>query len=129
VIIDRSFNGDVEAGEDSPPEYGASKCAEHYHECHRGNGSVRLRIAHKLRGGAATIKKDLFHQKWPPRRASFMRWLGSPAFTVPECLQETYQNQDPESEDDNEVKHMPLSPESPDEPVDTVSVDEEGVVG
>jgi hypothetical protein len=36
-------------------------------------------MAHKLRGEAATIKKDLFHQKWPPRRDSFMRMLGRPA--------------------------------------------------
>ena len=34
------------------------------------------RIAHKLRAAATTIKANLFHHRWPPRRDSFMRWLG-----------------------------------------------------
>jgi hypothetical protein len=32
-------------------------------------------MAHKLRAGAATNKRDFFLQEWPPRPDSFMRML------------------------------------------------------
>ena len=43
---------------------------------HREGSVSAQRIAHKLRGAAAAIKREPFFFKRSPRHDSFMRWLG-----------------------------------------------------